>query len=273
MNNIPFDITKEVQAEHFSFQHYQEKSFCIDWTQIDTSVTLEIPANHHVQLMELGDPKKKAHYVLKENASLSLSIASLEDAMDSERSFQLEEQSRAEVAYADFCAGEKKAKLYYALRGKQAYVRSHVASLSAQEDKKEFDVSFDHFIGDTYAEMQNFGVCEGKSTLTFSGVGFIHHGAKRAATHQNAKIMVFDPKCRAFANPVLKIDENEVEASHAAAVGKVNDEHLFYLTSRGLNEEEAKQLITLGYLKPIFSYFKDEEMIQKISDSMERRMK
>ena len=48
--------------------------------------------------------------------------------------------------------------------------------------------------------------------------------------NKNAKIMVFDKACNAIAKPILKIDENDIAANHAAVVGKVNDEHLFYLT-------------------------------------------
>ena len=84
--------------------------------------------------------------------------------------------------------------------------------------------------------------------------------------------MVFDKDNKAIAKPILKIDENEVEANHAAVVGKINDEHLFYLTSRGLSETEAKELITLGYLKPILLGFKEEETKNHISSLIEGRM-
>ena len=84
--------------------------------------------------------------------------------------------------------------------------------------------------------------------------------------------MVFDEASNAIAKPILKIDENDIEASHAAVVGKINDEHLFYLTSRGISEADAKQLITLGYLKPILAGFNDEETRNYISSLIERRM-
>jgi Fe-S cluster assembly protein SufD len=84
--------------------------------------------------------------------------------------------------------------------------------------------------------------------------------------------MVFDRYSNAIAKPILKIDENEIEASHAATVGKISDDELFYLTSRGLSEETAKELITLGYLKPILKGFQDEEVAEQISNLIEERM-
>ena len=84
--------------------------------------------------------------------------------------------------------------------------------------------------------------------------------------------MVFDRLSNAVAKPILKIDENDIEASHAAVVGKINDDHLFYLTSRGISEKEAKELITYGYLKPILQGFSDQEVIDDINNLIEGRM-
>ncbi|HBN00459.1 MAG TPA: Fe-S cluster assembly protein SufD, partial [Firmicutes bacterium] len=81
--------------------------------------------------------------------------------------------------------------------------------------------------------------------------------------------IVFDPDADGLASPILKISDNDVLASHAAVVGRLNEEHLFYLESRGLSEEEAKRLIALGYLKPIESYFADKETVQKIDSIIE----
>ena len=84
--------------------------------------------------------------------------------------------------------------------------------------------------------------------------------------------MVFDKASNAVAKPILQIDENDIEASHAAIVGKINDEHLFYLTSRGLTDAEAKELITFGYLKPILNGFDEENIKEEITELIEGRM-
>ncbi len=91
----------------------------------------------------------------------------------------------------------------------------------------------------------------------------------KSKTRQEAKIIVFDEKCRGKASPVLNISENDVEASHGAAVGKLNEMHLFYLMSRGLSKEEAKRLITLGYLKPIENRFEEDTIKERINQAIE----
>lgn len=234
---------------------------------------IPVPENASLSLLEVGDPNECVIYRLGKNAHLHLNIASLEEAHSFHRHFVLQAHSSVQVAYADFSFGKKKAEFSFDLVKENAEVKFHLATLAADDDQKEFSVSFSHQAVNTYAEMQNYGVCEGKSKLVFSGVGHILHGAFQSKTHQNARIMVFDPQCEADARPILKIDENDIEASHAATVGKVNEEHLFYLTSRGLTPEEGKQLITLGYLKPILGYFYDQTIADEILQCMERRMK
>jgi Fe-S cluster assembly protein SufD len=71
---------------------------------------------------------------------------------------------------------------------------------------------------------------------------------------------------------LLYIDEYDVLASHSAAVGKVNDEHMYYLCSRGLSEEQARGFITRGYLLPVLSYFLDESIKEKAAMTLERRV-
>ena len=91
-------------------------------------------------------------------------------------------------------------------------------------------------------------------------------------TRQEAKAILFDELSQGYCSPVLKIDENEVAASHAASVGRVNDDHLFYLLSRGLSKTEARKIITLGYLKPIVSYFEEEEMRNRLLSTIEEKL-
>ena len=150
-----------------------------------------------------------------------------------------------------------------------AYVK--LASLSTDDNNKEININVNHMVAKTYGKVDNYGVCKDNGKLLFAGTSYIYKNAIKSKTQQNARIMVFDEASNGIAKPILKIDENDIEASHAAIVGKINDEHLFYLTSRGISEAEAKHLITMGYLNPILAGFSDEKK-EYISSLIERRM-
>ena len=174
--------------------------------------------------------------------------------------------------FADFITGDSKCNVVINLNGANAICRWHLASLTEKKQHKEFDVNIYHNAVDTYSKMDNYGVVRDDSKLVFSGIGQIYNGNHGSKAHQNAKIMVFDKESIGVAKPILNIDENDVEASHAAVVGKINDENIFYLTSRGLSEDEAKRIITFGYLKPIIKGFEEQELKDEITNLIEGKM-
>jgi len=201
---------------------------------------------------------------VKSNASLLFSTLASKNLNNTTINVDVYKDASFVGYLADFSNGEEKVKVIINLKESGARCEWHLASLSSKEDRKEFDVSFYHLAPNTFAKMDNYGVCKDEAKLVFSGIGSIVKGSYASKTHQNAKIMIFDESCDAVAKPILKIDENDIEASHAAVVGKINDEHLFYLKSRGLTENIAKELITYGYLKPITNGFNDESVKEDI---------
>lgn len=172
-------------------------------------------------------------------------------------------------AMADFTSSSSDFNLTINLLGEGAKAEWHLASFSSGKAKKLYETSVNHKVGHTEALMSNYGISRGSSRMIFTGVSAIDEGADKSKTRQEAKIIVFDNDADGIASPILKISNNDVLASHAAVVGRLNEEHLFYLESRGLSEEEAKRLIALGYLKPIEGYFLDKETISKIDSIIE----
>ncbi len=151
-----------------------------------------------------------------------------------------------------------------------SYFRSAV--VSSKEAKKYYEIATYNNSFYTSSKMDNYGVCKDNSKLEFKGIGTIKKGFKQSNNHQNSKIIVFDELSNANVYPLLYIDEYDVLASHSAAVGKVNDDHMYYLCSRGLNEEQAREFITMGYLLPVLNYFLDENIKEKARKTLERRV-
>lgn len=204
-----------------------------------------------------------------ENGSLHLSIASFQKSGDTTITVNVAKNGSFEGAIADFAPGQAKLILNVNLLGEGSQCQWHSAVLAEAHDNKVYQTSVYHLSTNSLAFMSNYGISRESSKLVFSGVSEIKNGAKKTHTRQEAKIIVFDPESDGQCSPILKIGENDVEASHAAVVGRLNEEHLFYLESRGVSEEEAKRLITLGYLKPIEQYFNDEGLIEKIDAAIE----
>ena len=270
------NITSKLVDDTFyiSINSSNEENYSILTLKDIASENIEITCNEYIKIKILINEfeNKNIKFILKNNAFLKLNFLSLTQSACGNYLFDLEESSNAFVAMADLVKGNVDFNAIFNLLGDNANSEWHLASLGADNDKKVFNINFNHVAKNTTGVMSNYGVVEDESMMHFKGISHIKNGSIKSKTHQSAKIMVFDPKCHAKANPILKIDENDIEASHAAIVGKVNDEHMFYLCSRGISENDAKQLITLGYLKPITNYFEDEKYVQEIVDGIEKRL-
>lgn len=196
---------------------------------------------------------------IKNGVSTQISFLSL-SGCNSKVNINIDSKSRLEIYFADFAKNDSNVDVNISLNERAAVI-VHLASLTSGSAKKKFNICVDHNSINTYSFVDNYGVIKENGKLVFDGVSYIKNGSVKSKTRQNAKIMVFDENSIGIAKPILKIDENDIEASHGAVVGKISDEHLFYLMSRGLSLDNAKVLITYGYLKPIMNGF--EESIQK----------
>ena len=241
----------------------------IDCSLLDSKSSFVVDAKEPVKLTLLNlKEESEINLEVKDNVLLQLSIFSDKPLKTSKITANIGENSKILTYFADFSKEEINLDASINLNKPNANCEWHLASLARGEDKKKITVNIYHNSPMTFGRLDNYGVAKDHSKLLFAGVSHIIKESHQSASHQNAKIMVFDQGAVGTAKPVLKIDENDIEASHAAVVGKISDEHLFYLTSRGLSREEAKSLITLGYLKPILVGF-DEEIQKEIDRIIE----
>lgn len=212
---------------------------------------------------------KNEDFEVKEGDILNLNFASFVGFSSCEINVKIHANATLNVAFADLSNKTGSIKANIELLGEGASCAWHLASICAASSQKTIDVSLTHSAPRTSGIVSNYGIVQGSSKLNFLGVSAIQKGSFASSTRQEAKIIVFDEGCQGKAMPILKIDENDVVASHAAVVGKLNEQHLFYLLSRGISLPSARKLLTLGYLKPIERFFEDEKLRLKIDECIE----
>jgi len=122
---------------------------------------------------------------------------------------------------------------------------------------------------------QEHGVILEKATLTFNGIGHIIKGAKGADAQQESRVLMLSDQARSDANPILLIDENDVTAGHAASIGQVDPEDMYYLMSRGLDQATAERLVVRGFLGSVIVEIPvkevRDEMIATIEEKLSKR--
>ena len=243
----------------------------------DLEVTYDIETQAQVELIETRkatcESRLIRHIHVGENAKLaSLVLNESEATLEVSDDVKVEANANVESAYAELSLSTIKAKYGYDLVGEGANVEVKMAALSSNTDHKSFDISLNHLARYTYGQMDNYGVVKDQATLIFNGIGKIVKGMNQSSTHQTSKIIVFDPSTHAEANPYLYIDEYDVKASHAAGVGRMDEEHLFYMQSRGLTKHQAMRLITYGYLVPVIDVIDNQRVKDAFNEMLEKRM-
>lgn len=212
---------------------------------------------------------KNGDYEVASGEVLNLNFASFAAFSSLELNIKVHANAALNVAFADLSNGKGAIKAKIELLGEGATCFWHLSSICGNRSDKTIDVQLTHLAPRTFGTISNYGIVQSESRLSFLGSSEIKKGSVASKTRQEAKIIVFDEDCLGKAMPILKIDENDVSASHAAVVGKLNEAHLFYLLSRGISLSSAKKLLTLGYLKPIERYFDDDEVRAKIDACIE----
>lgn len=128
-----------------------------------------------------------------------------------------------------------------------------------------FEQYIDHLKPYTYSNIANVGVALNGSNITFNTTGKIQKGMNNSKCSQLSRGVVMDDVSSVTSLPILLIDEYDCFANHGATIGKMSDEDLFYLMSRGLSKKEAFLLILQGIINPFISAITVDDIKEKIA--------
>ncbi|HFQ5616264.1 TPA: Fe-S cluster assembly protein SufD [Streptococcus equi subsp. zooepidemicus] len=158
-------------------------------------------------------------------------------------------------------------------QGSQADVK--VVAASSGRQVQGIDTRVTNYGKHTVGHILQHGVILERGTLTFNAIGHIIKGAKGADAQQESRVLMLSDQARSDANPILLIDENEVTAGHAASIGQVDPEDMYYLMSRGLDQETAERLVIRGFLGAVVAEIPvpsvRQDIITALDDKLARR--
>lgn len=142
-------------------------------------------------------------------------------------------------------------RLEVVLAGENARIDVYGLLMAKGEQQTAFEVYITHAAQKTKSNVNVRAVLRGRSTFAFRGNVKIEKGAKGADAYLRSDALLFDEAKMGDDTPALEILEPDVKAGHAATVGKVDENMLFYLMSRGLSKAQAEKLLIDGFIKPI----------------------
>ena len=111
-----------------------------------------------------------------------------------------------------------------------------------------WDIEIIHAAPNTSSETNIKGVVDGSAQAFVNGTIKVLPSAVGTQAFLEERILLVSENAKAEAIPNLEIETDQVHCSHAATVGKIDEEELFYLATRGISENSAKEMIASGFL-------------------------
>lgn len=209
-----------------------------DVKDIKLSITINVLKGVHLNIFELkkGDRYKIRYlYYLSKNSELN--IQKINDVR------------------------EINEEVIFNLNGENSKVDFNLKTISKNREKYNFLVY--HNAKKTISNINNNGVNILDGSLEFNVSSFVPNGVIKCDASQSARI-INETSNECIVKPNLFIDEEDVIANHSAYIGNFNEEELFYLMSRGIEEEEARRILCKGFLIKGITHHKD--IFEKIID-------
>ena len=228
---------------------------------------LEFLADSDIKLYIIIKSSKPANYELNLNLHENVTLDVFTDIRNIDttnvivtRTYDLQSYAKLNIYNALLNRGNTTLKEIVNLNEEFAEVHIDVLNIGSQDDTFIVEQDVLHNAKSTKSTIHNSMISNATSSLHYSVSGRIYKGNEFSSCSQVNKGIILNEFGEIEVIPKLFIDEYNVEASHGAAIGQMDDEQLYYLLSRGLTEMQAKSLIISGYTKPFLNFIKDEDI-------------
>ena len=116
------------------------------------------------------------------------------------------------------------------------------------------------------------GILDGKSRAVFNGKIFVRHDAQKTDAMQTNKNLLLSNEARVDTKPQLEILADDVKCAHGAAVGQIEEDELFYLETRGIHPDLARNLLTYGFAEEVIGKIKIDSIRQQLDEAVLNRL-
>lgn len=163
-------------------------------------------------------------------------------------------------------------ELNVALLGNAARLTAGGVLLADGRRHVDTRLQVDHIARDTACALTWRGLGADRGRAVFHGGITIRAGADGTAANLSNKNLLLSANAEIDTQPVLEIHADEVQASHGATVGRLDDAALFYLRSRGVPEHEARGLLTLAFCRVVLDGIEDERVRERVDALLTARL-
>ncbi len=149
-----------------------------------------------------------------------------------------------------------------------------VGAFYGHEDQHfDIDAKVWHRAEHTTADLVTRGVTDDVARSVYEGVQDVGREAWDTSSYQRENTLMLSDESEADASPKLIINNHDTEASHSATVGQIDQEDLLYMTSRGIPDRQARNMLVEGFFVPVLEEIAVDELREDLEDLVAARLR
>jgi Fe-S cluster assembly protein SufD len=273
-------VPEGVDAEEVTIRTIMNGRSLFNYTLVVTEKSSSVTI---LERQETGDDLDGARYysglveiVTGENAYVQ--YGSLQDLDQETYNYQLKESTVDTYGTTDFIdvnIGSRltKASVETHLDGDSAETKMVGAFYGHDDQHFDIDARVWHNAEHTTADLVTRGVIDDDARSVYEGVQTVGADAWDTNSYQRENTLMLSDESEADASPKLIINNHDTEASHSATVGQVDQQDLFYMISRGVNERLAKNMLVEGFYVPVLEEIEVEELREELTTRVRERLR
>ena len=174
----------------------------------------------------------------------------------------VKQQKGSNYKHFYFASGAKLSRHETLINLEQENARAEIytAYTTKKDTLTDITTNINHLSKETFSNQYAKAVLNADSTAVFQGKIHIAPQAVKTSGHQLHKALYLNDNATLNCKPELEIYADDVKCSHGASCGELNKDQLFYLTSRGINQQTAKEILTNAHLEEIKALITDEKI-------------
>lgn len=237
----------------------------------DEVLTLSDDSSGTLMVFVSGDGVLNLRVDVGNNANWTyLWVNESHDSLNVDEKIVLHKNSFIRANYAELTKGNHVKKTEAEFVGERSVFEFRSATLAF--NRLKWEIVATHRAKYSEANLDSYAIVLEQGHLELEVIGHIEKGYNGSKTHQLTRVMNLGSELQTIVYPKLLIEENDVEASHAASVGQPDEDQIYYMQARGIPRTEALKLITLGYLLPVVHEIEDEEIKEKLRAEIELKV-
>jgi len=180
-------------------------------------------------------------------------------------SADLSENAKFELVQLYIKGNDTISEIVSSLNGRKAEFSADIGYLLNPSDNLDINLIVRHKGKKTLSKTQAKGVLNSGSRKTFKGTIDFLRGSAGAKGSENEDVLLLGENTVNKTVPLILCSEEDVDGSHGASIGRIDEKHIFYMQSRGIPEEKIREIISRSKLNSVIRNIRDVETVRQIN--------